>query len=71
MNQALPFGDILEAVDRLPLEEQEELIAIVNRRVAEAARQRLIEEVRQAEREYADGLCKPASVEEIMREITK
>ncbi|MEX0728554.1 MAG: hypothetical protein WEB58_18040 [Planctomycetaceae bacterium] len=69
MSQTLAFGEVLEAADQLTLEEQEELIAILNRRVAEASRQRLIDEVRQAKQDYADGLCKPASVEEIMREI--
>ena len=71
MTHALPFGEVLEAADRLSEEEQAELIAILHRRVAYAARQRLAAEVQQARREFTDGHCLPATPEELMREILK
>ncbi len=71
MNQALPFGEVLEAADRLSPDEQEELIAILHRRLAQAARQRLAAEIREARQEFAEGRCSPATPEELMREILK
>ena len=41
MTQVLAFGEVLEAADHLSSDEQEELIAILHRRLAQAARQRL------------------------------
>jgi len=63
------FGDVLEAADHLSLEEQQELIAILQRRLAEAGRQRLIAEVQEARQAFAAGQCRPVTAEELMREI--
>ncbi len=71
MANTLPFGDVLEAADRLSQDEQEELIAIIQRRLAQAARQRLVADVQEAREEFAAGRCLPASPEEMMREILK
>ena len=45
MTHVMPFGEVLEAADHLSTEEQEELIAILNRRLADAARKRLAAQV--------------------------
>jgi hypothetical protein len=71
MANLLPFAEVLEAADHLSPDEQEELIAILRRRVAQAARQRLAAEVEEARREFAEGRCRPATTEELMREISK
>ena len=71
MTQLTPFGEVLEAADRLTLDEQEELIAILHRRLAQAARQRLVADVQEARREFAEGRCSPATPDELMREILK
>ncbi len=63
------FNDALQVIEQLSIEEQEDLIDIVRRRVAEVNRQRLIDRVREAEQEYKDGKYSPATAEEIMREI--
>jgi hypothetical protein len=63
------FGDVLEAADHLSLEEQQELIAILQRRLAEAGRQRLIAEVQEARQQFAAGQCRPVTPDELMREI--
>jgi len=67
----MPFGEVLEAADRLSQDEQRELIAILNRRLAQAARKRLAAEVQEARQEFAEGRCLPATAHELMREITK
>jgi hypothetical protein len=71
MSQELRFGEVLEAADHLPPDEQEELIAILHRRLSQAARQRLAAEVQEARQEFAEGRCLPATPEELMREIMK
>jgi hypothetical protein len=67
----MPFGEVLEAADRLSQEEQEELIAILHRRLADAARRRLVADVQEARQEFAEGRCSPATPDELMREILK
>lgn len=71
MKQALPFAEVVEAADRLTHDEQEELVAILHRRLAQAARDRIAAEVREAREEFANGSCLPATPEELMREILK
>jgi len=71
MTPVLPFGEVLEAADHLSQEEQEELIAILHRRLAQAARQRLAAEIQEARQEFADGRCSPVTPGELMREIMK
>jgi hypothetical protein len=65
----MPFGEVLEAVDRLTPEEQEALAAIIHRRLAERGRKQLPEEIRRARQEFAEGGCRPATVDELMSEI--
>jgi uncharacterized membrane-anchored protein YhcB (DUF1043 family) len=71
MTQALSFGEVLEAADHLSPDEQEELIAILQRRVAQEARRRLAAEVQEARRDFAEGRCSPTTADELMREILK
>jgi len=71
MTDVMPFGEVLEAADHLSPEEQLELIAILNHRLAEATRQRLAAEVQEARQEFAEGRCFPATPAELMREIMK
>jgi hypothetical protein len=71
MAHILQFGEVLEAADQLSHDEQEELISILHRRLAQASRQRLIAEVKEARQEFAEGRCSPATPDELMREILK
>ncbi len=71
MTQGLSFGEVLEAADHLSKDEQQELIAILHRRLAYAARQQLITEVQEARQQFAEGRCSPATPDELMREIMK
>lgn len=71
MTHVMPFGGVLEAADHLSQDEQQELVAILNRRLAQAARQRMAAEVQKARQEFAEGHCLPASPDELLREILK
>jgi hypothetical protein len=69
MERIVSFGDVLEAIETLSLDEQETLVAIVERRLAERARQRLAADIQEARAEFSRGHCQPASVEALMEEI--
>lgn len=71
MTHVLQFGEVLEAADRLSHDEQKELIDILHRRLAQAARQRLVAEVKEARQEFAEGRCSPTTPGELMHEIMK
>ncbi|MGF1603701.1 MAG: hypothetical protein ACFCU8_17095 [Thermosynechococcaceae cyanobacterium] len=65
----MPFADILEAIDQLSLDEQATLMNIVQNRLAAEGRKQLAAEVQSAQREFAQGLCKTTTVDELMTEI--
>ena len=70
MQPSLPFGEILEAADELPTEDQEALIAILKNRLRERRRAELLKDIREAEKEFREGKCQPATPDELMREIS-
>jgi hypothetical protein len=69
MSQPMPFGDVLEAIDQLSPEDQESLVDIVYRRIAERSRKQLACDVRDARQEFAEGRCQPTTADDLMREI--
>lgn len=66
----LQFGQVVEAADNLTTDEKVELIEILRRRLADEGRTRIAADVQESRREFAAGTCKPASVDDLMREIT-
>jgi hypothetical protein len=69
MQESTPFADVLDAAGKLTLPEQEQLIDVLHRRTIEQRRAQIVEDVRDAEREFAAGGCRPASPAELMKEI--
>jgi len=69
METVLNFGEILEAADKLPLVEQETLVDILHRRMIARRRAELAKDVEEAEREFQEGRCHPATPEELIAEI--
>ena len=65
------YAATLEALSALPLEEQESVVEIVQRRLAEQRRNELIATVKQARKEFSTGKGKPATVASIMRQIKR
>ncbi len=63
------FGEVLEAVDKLSADEQETLVLIVRRRLAEQGRKRLAQDILESREEFAQGQCDPTTVEDLMKEI--
>ena len=69
MPKALPFGEVLEGIDALSLEDQEILKEILHRRIIERRREELVQDVQQAQQEFQAGQCRPATPEELTKEI--
>ena len=63
------FGDVIESVETLSLDEQEDLVSILQRRLRQHRRAELVQAVRAARKEFSAGLCQPASPDEIIRKI--
>ncbi len=68
MPKALPFGEVLEGIEALSLEDQEILKEILHRRIVERRRGELVQDVQQAQHEFQAGQCRPARPEELMNE---
>jgi len=63
------FAEILESADQLPLEDQENLILILQSRLRDHRRAERVRDVQEAEQEFAEGKCQPATPEQLMKEI--
>ena len=63
------YASALEAVEQLSIDEQEDLVDTVRRRLIEKRRAEVISEVDASREEARSGKAKPASPEEIMRMI--
>jgi hypothetical protein len=71
MQKTAKFNDVLEATDRLTLDEKETLLEVLRHRTVEERRGQIKREIADARREYASGKAKPTSVRRIVRDILK
>ena len=69
MENALPFGEVLDAADKLTLEEQETLVDFLSRRLIEYRRSELAREIHDADQEFQSGGCRVVSPQELIQEI--
>jgi hypothetical protein len=63
------FHEILEAIERMSCDEQDALLAILERRRVQRRRAIIAEECREARRQLKAGRCRPRTVQSIMRLI--
>jgi hypothetical protein len=63
------FDEILDAVERLPVDDREELVDVIRRRLAESGRKRIAADAPEARAEHAARKTRPVSVDQLMREI--
>lgn len=63
------FGNLLDAVEKLSLEDQEALVEILRKRTIDRRRSEIAAEAREALREHESGLSRPTTVEDLMKEI--
>jgi len=69
MTPTVTFDQALSTVELLPLEEQEDLIALIQRRLLEHGRRRVIAEVQQGRRDYQNGLATPLNPKTFLDEL--
>ncbi len=69
MENTFTFGELLEAADRLSLEEQETLMGILHRRMIERGRAELARDIQEAQKEFQAGKAKPVTPDKLMKEI--
>lgn len=69
MGNLVIFNEILESADKLSLDEQETLTEILHRRLIEHRRAELAKEIQEAQQEYQEGRCQPATPSDLMKEI--
>ena len=60
------FGELLEAVEQLTADEQSELIAIVERRLAAQGRHAMALEAVEGRKEFDAGTAQPSSVDDLV-----
>ena len=69
MENTTSFGEVLEEVGRLSPDEQQTLLDIVRRSLAEQRRKALVQDIREAREELAQGRSDPTTVEDRLKEI--
>jgi hypothetical protein len=69
MSSASPFARVLEEAANLSTEDQEAMIDILHRRIVDRRREILASEVQESRAEYDEGLCRPATPEDLAEEI--
>jgi hypothetical protein len=63
------FAQVLDSADELGVEEQESLVEVLQRRLAERRRESILEDIRTARREFETGRCRPATSKQIVKRI--
>lgn len=65
------FADVVAAADKLSADEQESLVRILRRRIAERNREQLAGDVAEARAEFVSGGARPVTVRQIMDEADR
>lgn len=63
------FQQALESIERLSLEDQEILLDLVQKRLNQAKRGKLVQELTEVRQEFAQGNVQFGSVEQFLKEI--
>jgi hypothetical protein len=69
MESVLPFGEVLEAVEKLSLEEQETLIEIIRRRIIEQRRAEIASNAATTLQAVGEGRARYGSVEDLKHDL--
>ena len=65
------FADVVDAADKLSVDEQETLLAILRRRIAERNRAQIVRDVQSSRSEHAGGQTQMSTVTQIMDEASR
>ncbi|OGU59613.1 MAG: hypothetical protein A2X64_04360 [Ignavibacteria bacterium GWF2_33_9] len=67
----MEYSEILDAIEALPLDEQDEISHLIQMQIIERKRNTLAIEIHDANQEYSAGTIKPQSVDDILIDILK
>ena len=63
------FAEVLETIENFTVDEKETLVDILQHRLRENKRERIVKSVKESKREFEKGNLKSASIDDIMNEI--
>lgn len=63
------FAAAIDALKRLPPDDQVEVVEIVRQRIAEQSRDRIAQEIEASRRDYEEGRYRVMTADEFMKEI--
>lgn len=63
------YADLIEMIDRLPLDQRASLVDVVQRRMADEERIRIAASARSARAEHKRGRTRRTTADQLMREI--
>jgi TRAP-type C4-dicarboxylate transport system substrate-binding protein len=63
------YGQVVDSIEALPDDQQESLLELMQRRLAERRREALVKSVQEARKEFKAGKIRPATPAEIMRKV--
>ena len=69
MAKAQLFGQILEGIETLSIEDQEVLAEILHRRIVERRREELVHDVQMAQQEFQAGQSRPVTPDKLTGEL--
>ena len=70
-NGTTVFQEVLDAVDTLPVQQQEDILQIMQKRMSERKREVLATAVREARAEYGRGEARKGTSAECMKDLTE
>jgi hypothetical protein len=69
MNRRMTFDDLLDAIESLPLEQQESLVEVLQQRLAEMSRQQIDWNAAEARQMFKEHKLPYGSVDDLMGEM--
>ena len=63
------YGQVIDSIEALPADQQECLVELMQKRLAERRREALVKSVGQARKEFKAGKLRPTTPSQIMRKV--
>jgi hypothetical protein len=71
MDSRLSFDKILDTIDQLPIDQQETLVEVIQRRLIDLRRQEIAKHAAEARQLYLAGKLPKGTVEDLMADLDK
>ena len=71
MPQISKLDQVLESIEVLPVEDQELLVELINKRLIEKRRDEIAQNIAQAQKDYETGNVFKGSVEDVIAELNQ